>query len=290
MTTQQLESFVQVAENLNFARAAEVLNVTTSAVSRQIRSLEEELDTELLHRTTKSVSLTPAGISFLNDTKEILSKLKLASQRLKNHSEANIQILSIGCVNDAYLPLMTGLLRRCRELLPEIHPYFRIIPSRVILNKLIHNEIDVFFGFQDDIPMRDSFFYYELAQVPVCCALPSGHPLSGQEALSEKDLLSEKIVICNSYEVPPQIASIQNYLSHQFASDATYFTENLQAMLTLIKAGYGVGVLPDMPSMDTSIAYVPFNQNLSLSYGIFYKDASQNPTLKKFLSVLKKDN
>lgn len=43
MNTQQLESFIQVAENLNFARAAEVLNITQSAVSRQINALEEEL-------------------------------------------------------------------------------------------------------------------------------------------------------------------------------------------------------------------------------------------------------
>ena len=53
MNTQQLETFIEVAEHLNFARAAEHLNITTSAVSRQIRSLEEELDTKLLRRSTK---------------------------------------------------------------------------------------------------------------------------------------------------------------------------------------------------------------------------------------------
>ena len=63
MNTQQLKTFVQVAENLNFARAAESLNITQSAVSRQIHALEEELDTKLLHRTTRTVRLTPAGIS-----------------------------------------------------------------------------------------------------------------------------------------------------------------------------------------------------------------------------------
>ena len=64
MNTQQLESFIQVAENLNFARAAEVLNITQSAVSRQIHSLEEELGTKLFIRSTRTVALTPAGMSF----------------------------------------------------------------------------------------------------------------------------------------------------------------------------------------------------------------------------------
>ena len=62
MNTDQLNSFIQVAENLNFARAAEILKITQSAVSRQIHALEDELETKLLHRTTRTVTLTPAGI------------------------------------------------------------------------------------------------------------------------------------------------------------------------------------------------------------------------------------
>ena len=72
MNTDQLKSFIQVSENLNFARAAEILNITQSAVSRQIHSLEEELGTKLLHRTTRTVTLTPAGISFLEDAKNVI--------------------------------------------------------------------------------------------------------------------------------------------------------------------------------------------------------------------------
>ena len=72
MNTDQLKSFIQVAENLNFARAAEILNITQSAVSRQIHSLEDELGTRLLHRTTWTVTLTPAGISFLEDAKNVV--------------------------------------------------------------------------------------------------------------------------------------------------------------------------------------------------------------------------
>lgn len=287
MTTGQLESFIQVAENLNFARAAEFLNVTTSAVSRQIRSLEEELDTKLLKRTTKSVHLTPAGIIFYNDAKEILAKLQLTTKKIKHHTEANIQILSIGYANEADPYLLNQLLHRCKEQLPEIHPFLRIVPSRLLLNMLIHDEIDVLFGFKNDIPMRDSFLYYELAQIPICCVLPTEHPLSKKEEICEADLLSENIVICNSHEMPSQVTGVQNLLSNRFSPDSTYYSENLPALISLIKAGYGIGILPEMPSMDTSLTYVPLNLELSLSYGIFYKNAKKNPVLKRFLSLVK---
>lgn len=286
MNIQQLESFIKVAENLNFARAAEALNVTTSAVSRQICSLEEELNTKLLRRTTKNVSLTPSGIIFYNDAKEILAKLQLTKQKIKNQMETNVQLLFIGCTNEADPALMVELLQRCRKQLPEIYPFLRIGSSRLLLNMLIHDEIDILFCFKNDIPMRESFVYHELAQIPVCCVLPSGHPLSDKEELSPKELLSENIVICNSRELPSQIASIQNLISNQFSPNSIYYSETLQAMLTLIKAGYGIGIFPKMPSTDTALVYVPLDQEYFLSYGVFYKDTSKNSLLKKFLSMI----
>lgn len=287
MNTQQLETFIQVAENLNFARAAEFLNITTSAVSRQIRSLEEELDTKLLRRTTKSVNLTPAGMIFYNDAKEILAKLQLTTQKVKNHSEANIQVISIGYTNETNPTLITQLLKQCKEQLPEIHPFLHIVSPRLLLNMLIHDQIDVLFGFKDDIPMRENFLYYELAQISVCCILPSGHPLSQKEELSEDELLSENIVICDSREIPSQIASVQNLISHRFSPNSIYYCENLQSMQALIKAGYGIGILPETFFTDATLSYVPLKQDISLSYGVFYKNISKKPILKKFLSLIK---
>lgn len=261
------------------------MNITTSAVSRQIRALENELDTTLLHRTTRTVTLTPAGIIFLNDAKEILAKLQLTSQKIKSHSDANIQIVSIGCISDVVLSLMTQLLHLIRKHAPEIHPFLRIIPSRLVINMLIHNEIDMLFAFKDDIPMRDGFSYFELEQIPVCAVLPSDHPLCQRNELSENDLSSEPLVICNSYEIPSQIAGIQNRLSQKLSPGKTYYSENLQVSLSLIKAGYGAAVLPEVPFADASLTFVPLTGQPALSYGIFYKKSTRTH-LKQVLSVL----
>ena len=286
MNTQQLESFIQVAENLNFARAAESLNVTTSAVSRQIRSLEEELNTKLLHRTTKNVSLTPSGIIFYNDAKEILARLQLATKKIQHHSGDNVQPISIGYTNELETSMLVHLLQQCRKELPMVRPLLHIVPSRLLLNMFIHDEIDILFCFQNDIPLRENFVYCELAQIPICCVLPKDHPLSHREELSKEELHSENIVICNSHEIPPQVSNIQNMISRQFPLNRTYYSENLQAMMTLIKAGYGIGIFPEMPSVDTSLTYVPLDLDYSLSYGVFYKNNSKNPVLKNFLSLL----
>lgn len=286
MNTQQLESFVQVAENLNFARAAEVLNVTQSAVSRQINSLENELGVRLFTRSTRTVSLTPAGISFLEDTKDVLAKLQTASLKLQNHTKSSIQILSIACSNEANLIYLTEILARCRQQLPGIHPFLRIIPHRSLLNLFIHGEIDILFGFQDDIPQRDGITYRELVKIPVCCAFRADHPCAAREEITEQELYAESIIVCNSFEIPSEVAGIQNRLNHRFMPDSSYYCENLQVMLSLVRAGYGFCVLPDGASVDSEIAYVPLAQTSPISYGVFYKDASRNPLIRSFLSLL----
>ena len=82
MNTQQLESFLSVAEHLNFARAAEALNITQSAVSRQIHALENELGTKLFHRTSRSVVLTPSGVIFYEDAKNFMGSLRIATTKI----------------------------------------------------------------------------------------------------------------------------------------------------------------------------------------------------------------
>lgn len=290
MNTQQLESFIQVAENLNFARAAEVLNITQSAVSRQINSLETELGTKLFNRSTRSVSLTPAGISFLDDAKDVLTKLQIASLKVHNHRKSNIEILSIACSNESNLIYLSKTLSRCRQQMPELHPFLRIIPHRSIVNLFFHGEIDILFGAKDDIPIRNGIFYKELNKIRICCAVPTGHPFSQKDEISEKELYSENIIICNSYEIPTKAANIQNRLEHQFLPECTYYCENLQVMLTFIKAGYGFAVLPEGTSIDSEIAYVPLAGSSTISHGIFYKKSSKNPLINKFISTIQHKN
>lgn len=286
MNTQQLESFIQVAENLNFARAAEVLNITQSAVSRQINSLETELGTKLFNRSTRSVSLTPAGISFLEDAKDVLARLQTASLKIHNHEKSNIQIISIGCSNESNLIYLSKTLSRCRLQIPELHPFLRIIPHRSIVNLFIHGEIDILFGFKDDIPVRNDISYRELNKIRICCAVPTEHPFSQRDEISERDLYAENIIVCNSYEVPSKVANIQNRLEHQFLPESTYYCENLQVMLTFVKAGYGFAILPEGTSIDSEITYIPLSGSTPISHGIFYKKSPKNPIIHRFISTV----
>ena len=286
MNTDQLKSFIQVAENLNFARAAEILKITQSAVSRQIHSLENELGTKLLHRTTRTVILTPAGISFLEDAKNVMGRLKVAEQKIQRHQSTNIQVLTIGCQNEANLDLLCKVLKSCKQQIPELYPFLKVIPHRSILNLFYQDELDLLFGFQEDIPIKNDTIYKELFQIPLCCIVPASHPWAERPELAKEELYLENIVVCNSYAIPARVAEMQNQISQHILPESTYVCENMQVLLTLVRAGYGCSVLPLMNFVNTDIRVIPLKDSEPLSYGIFFKKSSQSPLLKKFISIV----
>lgn len=77
MTTEQMRTFLAVADCLNFTKAAEKLYLSQPTISRQIQSLEEECKTPLLIRTRKEVSLTSAGAIMVSHLKNVLSEIQV---------------------------------------------------------------------------------------------------------------------------------------------------------------------------------------------------------------------
>ena len=85
-----LKSFESAARHLSFNKAAEELNVTPGAVSRQIQSLEDFLGKALFHRQHKKVELTAVGRQYLAEISQPLQKISAASDRLRTAQKKNV--------------------------------------------------------------------------------------------------------------------------------------------------------------------------------------------------------
>jgi DNA-binding transcriptional LysR family regulator len=94
---QNLEVFVQVVNSGNFAKAASVLDINPSAISRRISSLEDQLGVRLFNRTTRSLSLTEVGERYFSRCLNILAELEEADREAKHHSEAPQGVLHMSC-------------------------------------------------------------------------------------------------------------------------------------------------------------------------------------------------
>ncbi len=288
MNTTQLECFVTVAENLNFARAAAILHITQPAVTHQIVSLEGELDAKLFIRTTRSVKLTPEGWSFLADAKNILNMTYGAKAKLAHQAREEVRFFGIGCHSALELALLPLVLQKMRERYPQVHPYINLIPFSSLQNLLDEESINVMMSFQAEHVKKEPGTFLELAKVPVSCVIAPSHPFAGRSRLYLEELRQGGMVLCEPGKNPAAIARVQGQLIGYHPPEELYFTENPACALTLVEAGLGFTLLPDVAAMrHPRLIYVPVEDAGVLSYGLYYKSLKDQPVLKNLISFMR---
>src|SRR5271155_3655292 len=120
MDLRRLRYFVAVAEELHFGRAAEKMFVVQSAVSQQVKLLEEELGLALFERTRQKVTLTVPGEIFLPEARAILRRTDEGVERARASAGGAIGRLTIGFVDNVLWTVLPPVLRDFRRQSPSI--------------------------------------------------------------------------------------------------------------------------------------------------------------------------
>lgn len=288
MNTFQLTCFLTVTETLSFAKAAKLLNVTQPTITHQIHSLEEELNTQLFRRTTRSVEITQEGLIFLNDAKNVLNIITLAKKRFEEPVTDERQFFSIGCHSHDELHLLPGILRQMADSCPMLHPVFQVVPFQHLYQLLDEETVDVVIAFQEKDQKKISGIYKELAQVNVLAAMAPEHPLAQKAELTKQDLETERLILAEPQRCPDSLNAVQQELAAGRAVSKLFMCNSADACMTLAKAGFGITVMPNLPiSKNPGLVYIPIQGTSLLSYGAYYKTAAGKPLLRQFLQLCK---
>jgi DNA-binding transcriptional LysR family regulator len=116
-----LTAFVAVADQLSFRRAASRLGVTPSALSHSMRQLEERLGMRLLNRTTRSVSVTDAGLRLLERLRPAISEIAGALEDLNQERQRPVGRLRIYAIHLAASAVIAPIWGRFLSTYPEVH-------------------------------------------------------------------------------------------------------------------------------------------------------------------------
>lgn len=137
LQTRHFRYFLAVAEELNFHRAAERLNLSQPALWRQIRDLEAEMGTPLLEREPRGISLTRAGAAFLEDCRDILERVENARLRARRIAQGELGTLHIGFNEIAgRRPEMPRFLQAFRRAFPEVSLQLHFLMSQLQVDAL----------------------------------------------------------------------------------------------------------------------------------------------------------
>lgn len=144
MNTDQLKTFLSLAETKNFSRTAETMIVSQSTISKRIFELEKELDQKLFDRGGKGVVLTRAGATFLEYAEQIVNMEDKARVQVKRTSQFT-DYLVLGSVYAYYDIYLHKQLRSFSELYPAVSARIKLGHSGLVLNDLKRALIDIAF-------------------------------------------------------------------------------------------------------------------------------------------------
>lgn len=148
---QRLGIFTAVADTLSFSLAAARLGVSTSHVSKQVSALEKELHARLLHRTTRSISLTEAGEIFYQRCKAILSDVAAAEQEVLRRQDVPQGILRVTAPANLANARLADIVQRFMETYPDIQLDLTLSDR---FFDLAEESIDVALRVVDEAPMN----------------------------------------------------------------------------------------------------------------------------------------
>lgn len=138
----QIESFIEVVNKKSFSRAAEKLFMTQPTITAHIQSLEAELDTVLLNRTNKKVTMTDAGNLFFQHAINIVNIKETAEYELKEYKgkiEGNLEICSSSIPSQYILPY---LLKKFTDQFPNVTFSINQKNSKNVIDDIINGQIN----------------------------------------------------------------------------------------------------------------------------------------------------
>ncbi len=286
-SSRDLEAFNAVAVELSFRRAAERLGMDQSALSRRIRSLEDQLGYMLVRRTTREVSLTAAGEVLHERTRLVASEIAAAVRAGQIAAEGKRGLLRIGYMSFAAIEWMPKVVREFASRYPDVELELKYLRTQGQKIELSRNNIDV--GFMLGPFQHPQFETFPLVVEPLVAILPAGHALARQPQVTLGEVARFPLVLGNMSEWD---------FFRQFVLDAfaqadvevhiKYEASNAMGILGLVASGLGVSVYAQALErlQPHGIAIRPITDcRQGVETVLAWNRAYKNPVLTNFVKV-----
>nr|WP_320133577.1 LysR family transcriptional regulator [uncultured Holophaga sp.] len=291
METRQLRCFLEVAEQLNFTRAAKHLFLTHSAVGYQVAALEEELGARLFDRNSHSVKLTPAGVYFRTQVQRILAEyaaVAAMTQRIGSGVAGQLRLGFLGGSEERFLPLVLRRFRRTYPLV-EVQPSHHALAQ--LRDGLVQGTLDLAFTHTLTVADLPGLRIWPLSESPLGVVLSREHPLAHRKRLRLGDLKGELFVQLSSAVATAALESHRRLFAKAgFEPRIVQWAGDFGALFLLLEADVGLTILPrykvklkDHPHL----RYIPLqDEGARLESCIAWQAQSDNPVLALFLREL----
>jgi DNA-binding transcriptional LysR family regulator len=198
-TLQQLRVLKAVATEKNFTKAAAVLYVSQPSLSKQIKTLEKNLDLLLINRERNKISLTENGKLLLQYSERILALCEESCRALidlKNGDRGNLTVGASQTIGTYLMPRILGLFA---QNYPQITLKVQVNSSRIIAKKIINREIDIaIVGGEISDDLEKNLTIQPFVSDELSLIISKSHPFAKKNKINKEDLYSLDFITLNS--------------------------------------------------------------------------------------------
>ena len=233
--------FLSVADTGSFRKAADLVHRSQSAVSMQIKQLEEQLGITLFHRTTRRVQLTPEGEVLLGSARRAMAELETGLRRLREAADMQTGRLSLGCVPSVAATVLPAVLAAYQRDFPGIKVTLRELPSEDLLQAIARQDVE--FGIGPGVSWAGDFTFRPFARDPILALLPAAFDADRRDAITLADLARLPVLMYS------RAAALRGNLERELAArglafDIRYEILHAHTLVAFARAGLGVAILP----------------------------------------------
>ncbi len=238
--------FLAAAEEKNFSHAAQRLNMSQSAVSQNIRAMEQVYDVELFQRHGRSVVLSEMGEAILPMVREVLRTARLMEDSLQDIKNEIGGELLIGCSTSAGKYLMPVLLSMFQQNYPAVHPRVKVMGRDGVYDRLLNQALP--FGVASK-----KFDHRDLECMPlfedrIYLIVPAAHPWAAYGKALPDDLLDQKVIMREevSGTCETVMEGLKSYGITPDMLNVTMELGNAEAIEMAVERGVGIAFVSEM--------------------------------------------
>lgn len=229
--------FCRVVEQGSFTRAAEELGYSQSAVSQNVRALEQETGGTLLSRRKDGVQLTQDGQEFYPYIQSIFQAEQALERKRQETMGLQNSLIRIGTFTSVSRNLLPPMMKRFKEKYPDVRFVLRQGEYTSIPQWIRQGEIDFGFVNQDAVEGMEIRLLYEDHMLAV---LPQGHRLEEKSSLTLRDISTEPLILLDEGE---HSVLLDAFHSAGLTPNLAYEVYDDYSILSMVRQGLGISVL-----------------------------------------------
>lgn len=289
MELKEIRAFLILAQELNFRKSAERLNMTQPPLTRMISNLEHDLGVNLLTRTTRKVELTGAGVHLAAEGEKLINASESLENELRKLSKHKSTTLRIGLNRIAFHSSMPHMLSSFKEQFPNTKIEVSEETGSKFLSKLNKGEIDI--AFSEAHSKNSDLEQLVVEKQQLGFIINKQHPLSKRKALQLKDLSGHTLVFHGKAEKLGFQSEFLSLLNQNNINVKIYYKKNHESCSNLAMIDKGIILsTKKMASLSTNLSFIPLRDySPKLEIYVSWKKEIQTENLKVFINFFNVD-